>query len=260
MKKFYLPKLLLYACFLIILLPLNSFGYSVYTWNDGTQQVSIIDQYHGADDHGYGDVIGSEDNFDIELVQIALYDDIKSMAVSIKTNYSGNAGDGVSLDTDFGDFFISTDYWTPYGSSPYLSDNSSNGEDWEYVFDVSENKLYDIQDNQDSILLSQDVMPNSGWIFRNGQEVLIDPTGLDALSETTGSSQIAHYDGYNYNFVIHYGDLDWDLNKMGFHWTMTCGNDVIEGGAEAPVPEPTTMLLLTTGLLGLAGARRKMKK
>ena len=33
-----------------------------------------------------------------------------------------------------------------------------------------------------------------------------------------------------------------DTEILGFHWTMQCGNDVIEGAA--PVPEPATMLLL----------------
>ena len=48
-------------------------------------------------------------------------------------------------------------------------------------------------------------------------------------------------------------------DAFGFHWGMTCANDVIEGAA--PVPEPATMLLLGTGLIGLAGlGRRKFKK
>jgi len=47
-----------------------------------------------------------------------------------------------------------------------------------------------------------------------------------------------------------------DVSEFGFHWTMTCANDVIEGGT-APVPEPATMLLFAAGLIGLAAAGRK---
>ncbi len=60
------------------------------------------------------------------------------------------------------------------------------------------------------------------------------------------------------------GIADWaDGLTLDAHWTMSCGNDAIDGSfTTAPVPEPATMLLFGTGLIGLAGVarKRKMKK
>ncbi len=43
-------------------------------------------------------------------------------------------------------------------------------------------------------------------------------------------------------------------SKIGYHWAMYCGNDVIEGQTNN-VPEPGTFLLLCFGLAGLTGVR-----
>ncbi|MCD6197575.1 MAG: PEP-CTERM sorting domain-containing protein [Deltaproteobacteria bacterium] len=43
--------------------------------------------------------------------------------------------------------------------------------------------------------------------------------------------------------------------------TLGCGNDNLMGSGTVPVPEPATIILIGTGLLGIAGVgRKKLKK
>ena len=56
-----------------------------------------------------------------------------------------------------------------------------------------------------------------------------------------------------FTFANPYG---WDPDQLGYHWTMGCGNDVVEGGG-TPVPEPGSMLLLGLGIAGLGVCGRK---
>ncbi len=81
-----------------------------------------------------------------------------------------------------------------------------------------------------------------------------DGSLVTGITGTVGSALLN--DGLSY-----YRTATFDLSALGFdvtsitaHWTMSCGNDVVEGTAN--VPEPGSLLLLAGGLFGLIGGRR----
>lgn len=220
---------------------------------------TITDSYWGSNNHGYGDVIGHVDQYGIDRMEVTF--DSGFMNVKIYTPfYAGIDAYG----TTYGDLFISTNGWSPYGnaSDMYKYDNASNGEVWEYVFDTSEGKLYGGFLNNDSFTLSQNAPPESltpgtQYIVRDGQEVWYDYGGT--LYEGAGSFS-DEFKGIFLEYSISLASLGSITGDIGLKWGMTCANDSIEGSVPAPVPEPATMMLLGSGLVGLALYRRRMKK
>ena len=65
--------------------------------------------------------------------------------------------------------------------------------------------------------------------------------------------------GLSYYRMVRLIDIgDWGPFTLDAHWTMSCGNDKISG--RVPVPEPSTLLLLGSGLVGLGFVRRRFKR
>ena len=90
---------------------------------------------------------------------------------------------------------------------------------------------------------------------------LYDPSKLTELDsgelDFGTNSDGKYYLSVNLGFLL---DEGFAGEEFYTHFTMECGNDNFMGKGVAPVPEPATMLLLGTGLIGLAGASRKKFK
>jgi len=228
---------------------------------------TVWDNYIGAEptqpSYADEDIIGDSDVFQIKKMVIQNTSDL---TVEIHTNYWDNIG---YLGTELGDLFISTNGWTPYGDEPYKEDLAANGEAWEYALVMDNHKpsisetnsndpwasgnldLYAVDTTNGGTIQLSGVV-DSGYSYRAGQEVQYVPyDGQKAVYSGTWSI----YEGY-ISFSIPYYTGFYDIGNLGFHYTFSCANDVIEGDSPT-VPEPPTMLLLGAGLVGFVGLTRK---
>lgn len=215
-----------------------------------------------------GDVYGGP-MYDIDSAEATLTQNLLTVVIKSSLYFSS----WINGRTDYapGDLYLSTTGWSPAGdaSRNYNTDDSTNGTAWNYVISLSgidsdnlsgDATLYKTAD-------AADTADGKKFIYgylRPAQEVW-SPFEDGTTSYGTGGwrYQTESNDEISLLIEMNLSDLlgdDWNgTTPLGFHFTMDCGNDVLEGSI-APVPLPSTCLLLGSALVGLMGvARRRVR-
>ena len=248
----------------VLLLAVNGWALTIGSTDVGTNITISDGRYTPQDWHGQAEDQEVEpgmqhgQQWDLE----GFYYNQSTSSLSMIGGFNFETGVSGYPDYTSGDIFISLDNpnhdpGDNYGYD-YVLDLDVPGGTYS-VFNLGAGVAYDLG----GLAANHNDPYSAPWKYVNGGGALAEFQNL-ALTFTSGLTD-AEVEGFLGG--SHYALTGFDLSFLGSdvdfytHFTMGCGNDNLMGQSQtAPVPEPSTMLLLGSGLTGLAWYRRRKKE